>query len=100
MGSCNSLQMHNICAEAIDAERDFVHTRTQMDDQGLGFSFYAKLAGLAVAIGFAVLIVVLILWRAVYAWGFLGMFIFLALVLLGFGWVTDRRQAQQRYEPE
>lgn len=77
-----------------------VHTRTLMAEQGLGFRFYAGLAGLAVAIAIAVLIGALIFFRALYAWGFFGMFVFLAVVLLLLGWLTDRRQAQRRHVDE
>ena len=44
-------------------------------DDSLGFGFYAKLAGLILAIGIGVFIAFLIFARAVYAWGFLGAFL-------------------------
>ena len=81
----------------MDAALALVHTRTLMAEQGLGFRFYAGLAGLAVAIGIAVLVGALIFFRALYAWGFFGMFLFLAVVLVLLGWLTDRRQARRRY---
>ena len=61
------------------------------DDDSLGFGFYAKLAGLILAIGIGVFIAFLIFARAVYAWGFLGAFLVIAVVLLAFGWIYDRR---------
>ena len=61
------------------------------DDGSLGFGFYAKLAGLILAIGIGVFIAFLIFARAIYAWGFLGAFLVISIVLLLFGWIYDRR---------
>jgi hypothetical protein len=41
----------------------------------------------------------LIFSRALYAWGFFGMFLVLAVMLLVIGWLIDRREAR-RYEAE
>ena len=60
-------------------------------DDSLGFGFYAKLAGLILAIGIGVFIAFLIFARAIYAWGFLGAFLVISIVLLLFGWIYDRR---------
>jgi uncharacterized membrane protein YedE/YeeE len=65
------------------------------DDDGLGFSFYAKLAGICVAAGIVGAVVMWVFFRAVYAWGLLGGFIAFALLLLAAGWVLDRRQASR-----
>ena len=70
-----------------------------MEEEGLGFRFYARLAGIGIAVAIAGLIVMLILSRAIYAWGFFGMFLLLAVVLLVVGWLIDRREARQ-YEVE
>jgi hypothetical protein len=59
--------------------------------EGLGTRFYLKLAGGLVAIGILLLIALLIFWRALYAWGFLGAFLALAVVLVIVGWFYDRR---------
>ena len=64
--------------------------------EGLGARLYASLAGVVIAGEIASLILMLIFWRAVYAWGFLGAFSALAVVLLVFGWLYDRREARQR----
>jgi hypothetical protein len=64
---------------------------TQADRGGLGFTFYARLAGLVVAAGAVAAVLMLIAFRAVYAWGLLGGFVFFALLLLGAGWALDRR---------
>ncbi len=85
----------------MDMDPAVVHTRALMDDeQGLGFGFYAKFAGAMLAIGIAVWIFVLIISRAIYAWGLLGMFLALTVVLLGIGWFIDRRDAQRRSQLE
>jgi hypothetical protein len=70
------------------------------DETGLGFGFYAKFAGIMAAIGIAVWIFVLIISRAIYAWGLLGMFLALTVVLLGIGWFVDRREAEKRSQLE
>jgi hypothetical protein len=69
-----------------------------MDDEGFGFGFWAKIAGVMIAIGIAVWVVVLIISRALYAWGLLGMFLALTVILLGIGWFADRREARKRAE--
>jgi hypothetical protein len=65
--------------------------RPRDEDDGLGAGFFLKLAGVVVAGGIAVMIVCLIFWRAVYAWGFLGAFLALGAVLCLFAWLYDRR---------
>ena len=65
-----------------------------MDDEGLGGSFFLKVAGVCVAVAIAAMIFFLIFWRAVYAWGFFGAFLALAAVLILSGWIYDRRQAR------
>src|SRR5512132_1591544 len=52
------------------------------DDSGLGFSFWAKFAGVVVLLGIAAFVLLLILTRAVYAWGFFGAMIVFVAVLL------------------
>jgi hypothetical protein len=69
-------------------------------DGGLGFSFYARLAGLVVAAGAVAAVVMLIAFRAVYAWGLLGGFVFFALLLLGVGWALDRRSSGKELHRE
>ena len=64
------------------------------EDQGLGAGFFLKIAGVCVVGGIIVMILFLIFWRAVYAWGFFGAFLALAAVLCLFGWLYDRRNAR------
>jgi len=65
------------------------------DDPGIGFAFFARMAGLIIAAGVVAMIVMLVFFRAVYAWGLLGGFIAFAVILLGVGWVFDRRRARR-----
>jgi hypothetical protein len=65
------------------------------DDAGLGFGFYAKVAGLCIAAGQVAAILMFVFFRAVYAWGILGGFIAFALLLLAAGWLLDRRRADR-----
>jgi hypothetical protein len=65
------------------------------DDAGLGFAFWAKLAGICIAAGVIGAIVMFIFFRAVYAWGLFGGFIAFAVILLAVGWLFDRRQANR-----
>ncbi len=62
-----------------------------MSDDGLGFKFFLKLAGIVVLCGLVGLILFLLLSKAIYAWGFLGGFLAFALLLLAVGWVWDQR---------
>ena len=63
-------------------------------EEGLGFRFYARLAGIAIAVAIVGLILMLIFSRVLYAWGFLGMFLLLAVVLLVIGKIIDRRESR------
>jgi len=59
--------------------------------------FWLKLFGAIIAFGVAGLIVMAVLSAAWYAWGFLGAFLFIAVVGLAFAWIYDRRQ-EREYE--
>jgi hypothetical protein len=65
-------------------------SRPVAEDDGLGFSFYAKLAGIVIAAGVVGMILMFVFFRAVYAWGLLGGFVAFALLLLAAGWLLDR----------
>ena len=56
---------------------------------------FGWLAGLVVLIGVGLLIGFVIWSRAIYAFGVFGAFLVLAVALLIFGWVYDRRLAQK-----
>jgi hypothetical protein len=68
----------------------------ERDDDRIGFSFYARLAGIVIAAGVVAMIVMLVFFRAVYAWGILGALIVFSLLLLGTGWLLDRRSTRRR----
>jgi hypothetical protein len=70
------------------------------DDDGFGFGFWAKIAGVIVVIGFAGLILMLLISRAVYAFGFLGAFVAFAAILLLIAWFYDRRQIEEYEDSE
>jgi Flp pilus assembly protein TadB len=60
---------------------------------------FAWLAGMVVLIGVVVLVGFVIWSRAIYAFGLFGAFLVLAVALLIFGWVYDRR-LDKRYPDE
>jgi heme A synthase len=57
-----------------------------MKERGMGW-----LAGVIVLIGLGIFVVFLIFSRAVYAFGLFGALILLAVAVLLFGWIYDRR---------
>lgn len=64
------------------------------DREGGGwFGFLLKLAGLVIAVGIGAMIVAFIWSRASVAFGFLGGFLVIALLLVLAGWLYDRRHA-------
>ncbi|HET9116052.1 MAG TPA: hypothetical protein VFN33_08165 [Gaiellaceae bacterium] len=67
-----------------------------MDFDDLGFGFWAKLAGVFLLGAIALIIVLAVFTRAVYAWGLLGAFLFLAAIALLAGWIFDRHDAKER----
>jgi hypothetical protein len=69
------------------------------ESDGPGFKFWAGLVGVVFACGIGGMILLLIFSRAVYAWGFLGAFTVMCIVLLFIAWVYDRRQVKS-YEAE
>jgi hypothetical protein len=78
-----------------------VHTGEAMaeKERELGFKFYGWLALLTILGGVALLVVLLIFSRAIYAWGILGAFLVISAILLLVGWWFDRREVQ-RYGAE
>jgi hypothetical protein len=64
----------------------------------LGWRFWVKWAILLVALGIAAMIVFLLIGVAWAAWGLFGTLAALAVVLLLFGWLYDRREAKRRAE--
>ncbi len=58
----------------------------------MGGRFWIGLVAVIVAIGIGTMIVFLILGAALATWGILGMFLLIAAIALGAGWVYDRRR--------
>ena len=70
-----------------------------MEEEGLGFKFWGGMVAVVIAAGIGGMIILFLFSRAVYAWGFLGAFLALAVVLIGIAWIHDRR-ATRGYETE
>jgi hypothetical protein len=78
------------------AEDRSAHVSTRYASDSNRFRFWL-LSALAVAgIGIAAWLIFLLIVHTVYAWGFLGAFLFIALVFLLYGAIYDRRHAQRR----
>jgi hypothetical protein len=63
-------------------------------DEG-GFWTYAKLAGLVALGGLILLVIMLVVTKAIFAWGILGATIVISAVLLLVGWMSDRRDERR-----
>ncbi len=66
------------------------------DETGMGLKFFLGLAGVTLLVGVGLFIVVILAFKALYAWGILGFFAFLALVIFGGGWLVDKRREAER----
>jgi len=66
-----------------------------MDDGSLGGGFWLRLIGVGVAVVIGAFLVFWLIGSAWYAWGFVGCFIFVGIVLLALGWAYDRRERKQ-----
>ena len=64
-----------------------------MDWDDLGWGFWGKLAGIFILGAIVLFILTLVFFRAIYAWGFLGTFLAIAVLALIAGWIFDRRNA-------
>lgn len=61
--------------------------------------FWIWIVGIALAIGIGGMIIFVVIGAAWYAWGAFGALIFVAAVLLAFGWIWDRMHAR-KYDEE
>ena len=68
----------------------------ETEGRGLGARFWLLIMGCAVGAVLAGVLLFILLGWAWYAWGGFGALLLFALVLLGFGYIHDRR-AQERY---
>jgi hypothetical protein len=64
---------------------------------GLGAGFWLKAIGAIFAFGIGGILLFSLIGMAWYAWGLLGAFLFVVLLLVVIGWIYDRAQAK-RYE--
>jgi hypothetical protein len=65
-------------------------------EEGPGTGAWLGIGGMVIAGGIGVLIVFALAGRAWYAWGFLGMWIFVGALALAFGYFYDRREQRRR----
>jgi hypothetical protein len=77
-------------------ESETVVRREDDEEDGLGRRFWLRFVGGVVVVGVILFVGLLIFWRALYAWGFLGVFLVVAVAGLIFGWVYDRRSAREK----
>ena len=79
----------------MEESETFVTREEDTDEDGLGRRFWLRFVGGVVLVGVVLFVGLLIFWRALYAWGFLGVFLVVALAGLIFGWVYDRRNTRR-----
>ena len=66
-------------------------TVNEGSDMELGGKFWLLFIGGAIACALAGLLLFILIGNAWARWGFLGMFLFLAVVSLAIGWIFDRK---------
>jgi len=76
----------------MEESETFVTREEDKDEDELGRRFWLRFVGGVVLVGVVLFVGLLIFWRALYAWGFLGVFLVVAVAGLIFGWVYDRRE--------
>jgi hypothetical protein len=64
---------------------------------GLGARFWVSIIGGTIACVVAAIVLFLVIGEAWLRWGFLGMFLVFAALMLGIGWVVDRRARNRDY---
>ena len=62
----------------------------------LGGRFWLGVIGLAIGLALAAYLIFALIGWAWYAWGFFGMLLVFSAILIGFGYIHDRRQARRR----
>jgi Flp pilus assembly protein TadB len=66
------------------------------DSDGPSAGFWWKVIGGVFVFGIGAFVVMWLVARAAYAWGVLGAFVFVILVLMGVAWLFDRRNVARR----
>jgi hypothetical protein len=64
---------------------------------GLGARFFLRIAGVCLLLGLVAFVIALLSVRALIAWGILGFFVFLAVVLFVGAWLIDRHRQADSY---
>ena len=62
----------------------------------LGGRFWFGVIGLAIGIAVAAFLIFTLIGYAWYAWGFFGMLLLFSVILIGFAYIHDRREASRR----
>lgn len=76
-------------------QRRIIATVNDDNDMG-GGKFWLLIIGGAIGCAVVGVIGLLLIGAAWARWGFLGMFLLLSVILLGIGWIFDRREAKRR----
>ncbi len=66
------------------------------DEQGLGARLWLTIIGIGVGAVIAAMLFLFLFGRVWYAWGFFGAFLFFGAILIGIGWIYDRRERSRR----
>jgi hypothetical protein len=61
-------------------------------DTGLGARFFLRIAGVCLLLGLVAFVIALLSVRALIAWGILGFFVFLAVIIFAGAWLIDRQR--------
>ena len=69
---------------------------SESDSEGPPAGFWWKVIGGVFLFGIGAFIVMWFEARAAYAWGVLGAFVFVIVVLTGVAWLFDRREVKRR----
>jgi 4-hydroxybenzoate polyprenyltransferase len=69
-----------------------------MDDGSLGGRTWLKMFGILLAVGIAVILVLVFISNSIAKWGFFGGFLVIGAVLLLLAWLYDKREAKKNAE--
>src|SRR5262249_39922167 len=59
---------------------------------GMGANFYLRIAALCLVCGIAFVVIALVFWKTLVAWGIVGFFALFALVAFIGSWIVDKRR--------
>jgi uncharacterized membrane protein YkgB len=69
-----------------------------MDDGSMGGRFWLRMFGILIAVGIAVILVLIFIGNALAKWGLFGGFLVIGAVLLLLAWLWDKREAKKNAE--